>query len=243
MGSAITPVDFDRLQKMGLNLVCLPEYLFVPEAASSQLDSADYRRANLNLLQACSRRLHGTVVGGTLVERDRGKYFNACHVFDDGQHVGFYRKMHPTNREREAGITPGDSVSVFEVRGWRLGFLICADVLFPDSFRELAKLQPDLIVMPTISPFLQDDTMEKKFRRDQEIYVAGSQTTGAYLLKACGVGSFMRTRLQGRSLICSPKEVINRIDPPAEALENVLTAEIDLDKLKSHRKRSLMDEA
>jgi predicted amidohydrolase len=166
------------------------------------------------------------------VEAEDGRYYNVCHVFDQGRHAGFYRKVHPTDREKEDGISPGARFQMLEIRGLRLGLMVCADVLFPQSFRQMAALKPDLIAVPTISPYQPDDTVDKKYRRDQELFVAGARAAGAFILKACGIGSIFGHRLQGRSLICSPFGVITRINPRAEHQEEVLTAEINLDQLK-----------
>jgi predicted amidohydrolase len=163
------------------------------------------------------------------VEKEGLGYHNACHIFNDGKHIGAYRKVHPTAGERDIGISPGDNYKVFDIQGLRLGVLICADVLYPQSFETLAELQPDLIAIPTTSPFRYDDTAEQKHRRDMEIYVAGARKTGAYVLKTCGVGHLMGKRLQGRSLICNGDGIIASISAPKEALEATLIAEIEVE--------------
>jgi len=232
LGSAMPPAEFDRLRSLGVNLVCLPEYYFTPPQAHNHPETAALRPAILGQLEEWSSRLRGVVVGGTLVEEDEGRFYNACHVFDSGRHVGSYRKVHPTSREQDDGITPGSRFEVLETRGLRLGLMVCADVLFPRSFRQMAALKPDLVAVPTISPYQPDDTVERKYRRDQELFVNGARFAGAFMLKACGVGAIFGHRLQGRSLIASPFGVITRINPRAEQQEAVLTAEINLDQLK-----------
>ncbi len=229
IGSHIPITEFDRLHDQGVDLVCFPEYFFLPDGTRNQLDSAGKRQVILKLLESYSRRLAGIVVGGSLVEAEGGHFYNTCHVFDGGRPVGWYRKLHPTRHERELGITPGEQYKTFEVRGFKLGVLICADVLHPDSFQELAKLQPDLIAIPTVSPLLNDDTVERKYLRDRDLFEAGAKTAKAVVLKACGVGPLMGQPLQGRSLICSPQRIIARINPRAESLEAELTAVVDLD--------------
>jgi predicted amidohydrolase len=170
----------------------------------------------------------GTVVGGTLVERDGLRYYNACHLFDSGRYAGVYRKMHPTPHERDIGISPGDKYAVFKVRGVRLAVLICADVLFPESFYSVAELEPEVIAIPTTSPFLSNDTAADKERRDRDIYIEGARITGAHIVKACGVGYLMGQRLQGRSLICHRDGIIAQVPILYEALEATLITEINL---------------
>ncbi len=233
MGSAIQPAEFDRLRELDVDLVCLPEYFFIPDKVRNQTITVTHRNSILEKLAIFSKHLRGIIIGGSLIEQEGSHYYNACHVFDNGDHIGSYRKVHPTLREREIGISPGDGYKVLEVRGIKLAPLICADVLFLECFEALAELKPDLIVIPTTSPFQPDDSTAEKSRRDQEIFVAGAYTANAYILKTCGVGLLMGKRLQGRSLICSPNGIITRIDPGNEALEKTLIAELDLDELRS----------
>lgn len=235
MGGVIPPAVFDDLRDLGVDLACLPEYFFIPDKIRNQTDTLPHRQTILNQLEAFSRRLVGAVVGGTLIEREGPHIYNACHIFDCGRHIGIYRKLNPTSHERSLGIHPGEGYRIFEVRGIRLAPLICADALFPQSFQALAELKPDLIAVPTTSPFRPDDTVEAKFRRDLEIFVAGARAAGAYLVKTCGVGLLMGQRLQGRSLICSPEEIIARVNPRSEALETTLIAALNLDNIRASK--------
>lgn len=229
MGGLIPAYEIDRLIKLGVNLICLPEYFFVPDNIRNQILTASYRQSILDKLEMLSRKINGIVVGGTLVEKEGLLYHNTCHIFNDGKHIGAYHKMHLTSGEKEIGISPGDGYRVFEIHGLRLGILICADVLVPQSFEKLSELGPDLIAIPTTSPFRRDDTTERKHRRDSDIYVAGAEKTGAHILKACGVGYLMGKRLQGRSLICNSDGIIANVHPTEESLEATLTAEIEVE--------------
>jgi predicted amidohydrolase len=165
------------------------------------------------------------------VEEAGGRYFNTCHIYDCGRHIGYYRKQHITSRESAVGLSPGERSTVFEIRGFRLGVLICADVLYPESYENLIERRPDVIAVPTVSPYLEHDPVAEKYRRDLEYFVQGAQIVGAYIVKACGVGSLMGSRLQGRSLICSPQKVLSRVKPSNEMLEATLIEEVDLDAL------------
>jgi predicted amidohydrolase len=231
MGSFISPSDFGELRRQGVEVACLPEYFFVPNDARRLVEAASQRGEILERLGEYSRELGGLLVGGTLVEEESGRFYNACHVFDDGKHLGVYRKMHLTSPEREAGLTPGEGSQVLRVRDFNLGLLICADVLYLESFRQIATLKPDLIAIPTDSPYREDDTVERKFARDQDIFVTGARLAHAYVLKTCGIGSLLGHKLQGRSLISGPEEVLARVAPGDELKEQILIALIDLDSI------------
>jgi omega-amidase len=233
MGGVLSTTEFERLHAAAVDVVCLPEYFFVSADCRNQIDSLAKRQTILNQLESFSRRLAGIVVGGSLVEREGSRYFNACHLFDCGRYIGSYRKIHITDREESAGISRGDELKVFEIRGIRLGVMICADALHPEMFTDLAAHKPDLIAIPTVSPFLSGDTVQEKNRRDQEIFLAGAQSANTYIVKTCGVGAFMGKPLQGRSLICSPTEIIEKVPIRGERLETTLIGEIDLSKLRA----------
>ncbi len=89
-------------------------------------------------------------------------------------------------------------------------------------------MKPDVIAEPTTSPYLPDDTAAEKERRDREIFIEGAIITGAHIVKACAVGHLMGRRLQGRSLICNPEGIVAKVPIRDEALETILTAEIEI---------------
>ncbi len=230
MGRAVKPEEFDRLQDQGVDIASLPEYFFVPENAKNQADTSGESEQILDSLAEYSRRLNGVLIGGTLIEQEGSKLYNACHLFERGRHVGFYRKMHPMPGERQFGVAPGDEYKVFEVKGINLGILVCSDVFFPESFHEIARLKAHLIANPTDSPYLSHDTVAEKQRRDREIYVNGARIASAVILKTCGVGMLAGKQLQGRSLICDRHKIIAGVDPSREGDELELIADVDFDK-------------
>ncbi len=228
MGKPLDPSEFDRLSDAGVKLASLPEYFFLPDGVTDQSQTVEMRESILSLICHYSRRLNGTVVGGTLVEEEAGRFYNSCHIYDRGNHIGYYRKINPMPGEKEKGIAEGESHRVFEIRGLRLGILICADVLSSANFDAMAKLSPDVIVVPTESPYLPNDSIAEKQQRDREIFMRGAGITSAYILKTCGVGNLMGNRIQGRSLICDGKRVIIQAKSSEEEEEVTLITELSL---------------
>ncbi len=226
--------DLDKIERQigrGHDFVCLPEYCFVSPEAKSQLETAADLERNLKILSELSVRLDTVLVGGSVVEGDAGKFYNVCYVFDRGQKTGKYRKVNLYHREAGKGISTGDRYEVFEAKGIRVGVLICADVLFPESYQKLAELKPDIVFVPTTSPYRVDDNAEAKEERDRLYFVNGAKTTSAYVAKCCAVGSLLGGRLQGRSLAAAPWEIIKQVPVEQEGEELVLTAELDLNRL------------
>lgn len=231
--------DLNKIEKSvgkGFDFVCLPEYCFVSLDVRSQLDTAKDLRKNMDILAELSTRLNTVLIGGSAVEGEGEKFYNVCNLFDRGRLVGKYRKVNLYRREAGKGISTGNRYEVFEVGKVRVGLLICADVLFPESYRALAELKPDIIFVPTTSPYRVDDTPEAKEKRDVDYFVAGAKSTSAYVVKCCAVGSLLEGRLQGRSLIAAPWGILQQVPYEDEGQELVLTAELDLEKLKEPRK-------
>ncbi len=227
----------DKIEKLigrGVDFICLPEYCFIPLQAASQLEAAKDLKKNLDLLAALSVRLDSVLIGGSLIEEEAGKFYNTCYVFDRGWPVGKYRKVNLYRREAGKGVSTGSRYEVFEIGGIRVGVLICADVLFPESYQKLAEMKPDVIFVPTTSPYRADDTLEAKERRDSDYFLAGAKTTSAYVAKCCAAGVLLGGRLQGRSLIAAPWGILKRVPFEDEDKELVLTAELDFDELKQY---------
>ena len=231
--------DLGKIEKVigkGFDFVCLPEYCFIPSGAQSQLDTARDLKKNLEILVELSIRLDTVLIGGSVVEEENGKFYNICNVFDRGRLAGKYRKVNLYRREAGKGISTGNRYEVFEIAGVQIGILICADVLYPQSYRKLAELAPDIIFVPTTSPYRAEDDVKAKEKRDSDYFLTGGKTTSAYVAKCCAVGSLLGGRLQGRSLIAAPWGILKRVLFEDEDKELVLTAELDLEELKKHRR-------
>jgi predicted amidohydrolase len=231
--------DLDKIEKTigkGFDFVCLPEYCFIPLDVRSQLDTAKDLNKNLEILAQLSVRLETVLIGGSMAEEEGGKFYNVCNIFDRGRFIGKYRKVNLYRREAGKGISTGNRFEVFEIRGIRVGVLICADVLFPESYRALAELHPDIVFVPTTSPYRADDSVESKEKRDFDYFLAGAKKTSAYVAKCCAVGSLLGGRLQGRTLVAAPWGIVRRVPFPDENKELCLTAELDLEELRGYRR-------
>lgn len=217
-----------QIRSWRADFVCLPEhYPLAQDIRDLQEAAARYaeRKAYLAFL---SEELHAVIVGGTLTEPVDNGYYNTCYVFEGGHEIGFYRKIHPTDREQAAGVLRGDELKVFDLRNLRVGVLICADVLSPRSFEELASRQCQITFIPTASPLREGDTVETKYERDRLIFLEGARIMNCPLVKTCGVGTTFGHPLQGRSLIATPQTIVARAEPHQEDSPLLLFAELEL---------------
>jgi len=210
-GSGITETEREHYRQSGVRILVLPEYFWVRPADRDHRDSAAHARQDLDLMARLSTEEPWVLVGGTFVERNEGDvYYNACPVFQDGREIGRYRKIHLMPGEARHGISPGSGFQLVEALGLRLAPVICADVLYPDTFNDVARLHPSLILAPMSSPLLPGDTPEAKDKRDRDIFLRGAGRAGAPIVKAGGVGHLFQRPLQGRSLVATPGAILFR---------------------------------
>lgn len=237
MGQQLTLDEKIHIFKQQPDFVCLPEYYMLDKAA------VDYARAALRIhdyldyLQQLSSEFGCCLIAGTVVEPVGEKFYNTAHVFDRGLLIGKYRKQHPVPREIERGISPGDRHFVFDHEDARIGILICGDVFYPDRFAELGYHDCDLIFVPTTSPFRPDDTPADKSGRDDKYFIAGARSSGAFVIKTCGVGEIFGRPLQGRSLVAAPWGIEQRVDISAEQDKRLLSVTLDLHDLRDFRRK------
>jgi predicted amidohydrolase len=209
-GTGLAPREGDRYREAGVQILVLPEYFWVRPADEDHTQVARHFDEDMEILAALSREEEWVVVGGTVVEPNGKLWHNMCPVFFRGEELGRYRKIHLMPGEARHGLTPGEGFVIVEALGLHLAPVICADVLYPDTFDQVAALHPDLILAPMSSPRRPADTAEEKDTRDREIFLRGAKAAGAPIVKAGAMGTLFHHPLQGRSLIATPREILFR---------------------------------
>jgi predicted amidohydrolase len=217
-----------RIQNLDPDFLCLPEHYPLPKTVQNLREAAALYPERKKYLSDLSAQIRAVLVGGTLTEKTANGYYNTCYVFSSGEEIGAYRKVHPTLREKEAGVLEGSEFKVFEVSGLKIGVLICADVLNARSFTEMATLQCQITFVPTASPFRPNEIVAEKFERDQSIFVEGARQMGCPIVKTCGVGTTFGHPIQGRSLIATPKGIVARVSPDQESQAVLLHADLEV---------------
>jgi predicted amidohydrolase len=232
------PLSLDlklHLYRQRPDFVCFPEYWGARAGMTGQSDLAASAATCLAAMSRLSSELFCTVIGGTVVQTGNGSLSNSAPVFSSGQQLGIYTKTHPTERERERGVVAGNNFPVWSIGGVRVAVAICADCLFPEVFDTYGEQDVDLLFVPNASPYRPDESTVDKFARDESIFVDGSKRAGAYVIKACGVGTLFGGRLQGRSLVAAPWGVLHRVPPEQEHRAQVISVCLSLDELREFR--------
>ncbi len=198
------------------DILCLPEYFFVRPDEKSILLSAERHDFHLQYLADLSNRFQCAITGGTLLVRENGLMKNRCYFIEDSTVVDHYDKIHLYKNEGRGRLTPGHEYKVIDYRRFRIGLLICADVLYEESFYNIRGLNPDLIIVPVTSPHIEGESIEDKLARDERIWTEAVKITGCPILKVGSVGKIAGRRLQGRSLLATSGGISFRVAPEDE---------------------------
>lgn len=112
--------------------------------------------ATCQTLEAIAREQDLFLVAG-VAERAGDLLFNSAVLVGPRGHVATYRKTHLFGREPEA-FAPGDTgFRVHEVRGVRVGLMVCFDWAFPEAARTLALAGAQVLAHPSnlVLPYCQ----------------------------------------------------------------------------------------
>ena len=104
-------------------------------------------------------RRHGVwLIPGSMYVREAGRLYNEAIVINpDGDIVARYRKMFPF-APYERDVTGGTEVRVFDVPGvGRFGLLICYDIWFPETTRQLTAMGAEVLLLPVLTATIDRD--------------------------------------------------------------------------------------
>ncbi|AGK61428.1 putative amidohydrolase [Archaeoglobus sulfaticallidus PM70-1] len=211
----------------GVELFLLPEYFSYTPSNFNMERSEE----TIEFIKKVSREHDCIVAGNVLIKTDEG-YMNSLHIFDSGDLVGIQEKIHPTSSEKELGIIAGKEAKVFDVRGFRLGALICADILYPEICRVMALKNAEIILNPVVS-FKKNSLPAKELRHC--LYFTRSFDNAYAIVKAGGTGiTFLGSETAGRSLISTPFGI--EAIYSNEDSEELVSSKIDISMLRDYRK-------
>ena len=196
--------------KNKLDFFVLPEYFFSRFDVSKISDNAFYYDEFIKYIKKLSKVIRDTVIIGTLIKEENRKFYNIGFAVVNSKNIGCHKKINLFGREI-GDIEPGDTLSVFKYKGINFAILICADVLHDDNFKVLSELRPDIVFIPTFSPY-KKESLEDKIKRDKNIFLKRAIETGSIIVKVCGINTpLLPYPIQGRSLVCSLRGIIYRV--------------------------------
>jgi predicted amidohydrolase len=95
-----------------------------------------------------ARNLDIAILAGLFERDDEDRIYKAYVCVDGTGLIAKHRKLHPFIHP---AITPGDSFTVFHLKGWNCGILICYDNNIVENVRATALLGADVIFMPHVT--------------------------------------------------------------------------------------------
>lgn len=125
-----------------------------------------------------SRKLETGIVIG-VAEKYGDKYFNSAAVYEDGDYLGIYRKLHLFYEENKY-FSPGDeSPKVFEIKNAKVGVMICFDWIFPETVRSLTIRGSQLIAHPAnlVLPYCQNAMVTRSI--ENKVFTATANRIGS----------------------------------------------------------------
>lgn len=148
-------------EHISATVVILPESFNSPYDKDALVESAEEIPAGptSQALMQAAREYGVYVVGGSIVEKCFGKFYNTCAVWSPhGDLIAKYRKMHlgdsnayskPVVNESEL-FTKGDNFTTFDVDGTKIGLGICWDMRFPEFAAIYRQLDCDVLIYPSL---------------------------------------------------------------------------------------------
>jgi omega-amidase len=137
-----------------VDIICLPEH-WLPEKTIPATMSP------LPDLQSLAEEYGVAVIGGAFYEKVKGQVRLGCPVIgSDGTLLGRQFKVHLFRFEKKYA-KPGSEYNIFQLKGYKIGVLVCYDVDFPEPSRIYALngaeliLCPSRIVKPGVTPWQQ----------------------------------------------------------------------------------------
>jgi len=134
------------------DLICLPEAWLHSnplQVANKLMQSAD---KVVKLLSRYAEELGVMLIGGGLyVPRDSRPRISTPVIGPNGEVMGWQDKIHLFRSEKRI-FTHGDRLEVFGLKGYKIGVLICHDIVYPELARILTLKGADLLVNPSRIP-------------------------------------------------------------------------------------------
>jgi omega-amidase len=212
-------------------LISLPEYFTVPNCMADFTDapkiSEQTCNKTLDFLQEISAEIGNIyLLGGTVLQEDKGKYYNTSTLWKNGSLLAKYKKINPIEAEVKAGVAKGNTPLVVDTELGKLGMIVCADTFDPPLVKKVAELGAEIVSLPVAAmgthPTVKGHPLTEGIARQY----------GIFILKVGNVCSNMRG---GRSAIIAPWGILGEVTDAPE--DSVLTADLDMTRLREYRKK------
>ena len=115
-----------------------------------QLSTFKFQQNTINFLSVIARTYSAWFIGGSVITKQDGKFYNTCPVFNrEGELVATYSKNHLFSyygSDEGKYVEKGNSPVMVNIEGVKVGLTICYDIRFPEIYRAYRKAGADLLV-------------------------------------------------------------------------------------------------
>ena len=155
--------EIKRLSKEDVKLIVLPE-MWSTGYAWRKLGMLSERTPEiLQELKKASKK--GTVIIGSMPEKDGEELYNSAYVIDSESLIGKYRKVHLfTPMKEDYFLKPGNEPLLCNTSVGKIGVLICYDVRFPELARRLTLEGAEILAVPAEWPHPRLDHWRTLFK-------------------------------------------------------------------------------
>jgi predicted amidohydrolase len=131
------------------DIVCLPEGITLVGTNLNYMSAAEPVPGPTTQFLGAVAKKHGLYIVAGLYEKEGDVLYNTAVLINRaGELAGKYRKVSLPREEIDGGVTPGNSLPVFDTDFGRIGIMICWDVAFPEPARTLALKGAEIIFLP-----------------------------------------------------------------------------------------------
>jgi predicted amidohydrolase len=103
---------------------------------------------SIDRLQTIAEKNNIMVLAGLFEKDEKGDIYKAYVCVDKTGLIAKHRKLHPFVNKH---ILPGNEYTVFDLKGWKAGILICYDNNIIENVRATKLLGADIIFMPHVT--------------------------------------------------------------------------------------------
>ncbi len=198
--------------------LCTTGYQFIDKKEVAELAEEFPMGYTGNYFETLSKEANTAIIAG-VAEQNSGKFFNSAIVYDKGQFLGSYQKVHLFFEEKKWFSAGKKTSEIFTICGVRVGVMVCFDWIFPEMARSLALQNMQLLAhcANLVLPFCQDAMITRSI--ENKIFTATANRIGTEKRNS---GSLTFT---GKSQVTSPDG--QRLGSLSIDKEEVLVLEID----------------
>ncbi|NIA22951.1 MAG: hypothetical protein GWP03_02135 [Proteobacteria bacterium] len=191
----------ELIGKERADLIILPElfttgYLFLNKNEAKKYAESVKDSQMINTFRNISEKKNAVIVGG-FAERDGDKVYNSQFAIYRNQ-LAIYRKAHLFYKEKSIFDQSEAKYVIFNVKGAKLGLMVCFDWMFPEMMRTLALNGAEIICHSAnlVMPYCQKAMVTRAL--ENRVYIITANRTGS------NKRGKEEIRFTGKSQIVSP---------------------------------------